>query len=232
MERSSRRSSSVIARPMAPAFGVIRSTPRVGDPFRRWLRVLTDTPLILWHYATSPRRIGAVAPSSRFLARAMASQVPMPPAGYVVELGAGTGSVTEALLGRGVPADQLVAVEAMPRLAEILRRRFPDVQVLEGDARQLTDLIHHHLGRRARIATVVSSLPLRAFSESDRQQVAREIYRLLPTYGRWIQFRYRLRHEPSLHFPGFCIRETAVIWRNLPPARLVVYEKRPDLCSA
>lgn len=195
-------------------------------PWQRLLRVMADTPLILWHYATSPRRIGAVAPSSRFLARAMAQWVPAQPKGYVLELGAGTGAVTEALLARGVPSRQLVAIETMPRLVEVLQRRFPDVHILQGDARHLADLIDHALGPTARVAAVVSSLPLRAFSPEDRARVVCQIHRVLPESAPWIQFRYRLRHEPSLHVPGFRIRRTTVVWWNIPPARVVAYEKQ------
>lgn len=195
---------------------------------RRLLRAVADTPLILWHYATHPRRIGAVAPSSRFLAQAMARWVPIPPGGYVLELGAGTGAVTECLLLRGVPPEQLVAVETMPRMVEVLRKRFPGIHILQGDARQLTDLLRQHLGANVPVSAVVSSLPLRAFSPKDQQQVVRQIQQLLPPGRRWIQFRYRLRHEPSLHWPGFRVRQTIVVWWNIPPARVVLYERTTE----
>ena len=214
--------ASRVHRPAVPA-PVSRSAH-----LRRLLRAFADTPLILWHYATHPRRIGAVAPSSRFLAQAMARWVPVPPNGYVLELGAGTGAVTEALLTRGVPPDRLVAVETMPRLVEVLQKRFPGIHVLQGDARQLRQLLRQRLGRDTPVATIVSSLPLRAFSPEDRLQVVHEIHRLLAPGQRWIQFRYRLRHEPSLHWPGFRIRQTMVVWWNIPPARVVLYERTTE----
>lgn len=217
------RSHASRAHPSAAPFPIPRSVH-----LRRLLRAFADTPLILWHYATHPRRIGAVAPSSRFLAQAMARWVPVPPGGYVLELGAGTGAVTEALLARGVPPDRLVAVETMPRLVDVLQKRFPDVHVLQGDARQLRQLLQQRLGRDTPVAAIVSSLPLRAFSPADRHQVVHEIYRLLAPGQRWIQFRYRLRHEPSLHWPGFRIRQTMVVWWNIPPARVVLYERTTE----
>ena len=192
---------------------------------RRFLRKCADTPLILWHYVSHPRRIGAVAPSSGWLARAMAQWVEVPPQGWVVELGAGTGAVTEALLARGVPPQPLLAVETMPRLVELLRRRFPQVRLVEGDARHLRSLVSGMLGPEATVSAVVSSLPLRAFSSADRARVVSEIHALLPVGGRWIQFRYRLRYESALHWEGFRLRESTVVWRNLPPARVVCYEK-------
>src|SRR5437762_12621258 len=88
--------------------------------FTRWLR--------------PPHRIGAVAPSSRFLARAMAKQVDIRGPDMVIELGGGTGSVTKALLDAGVPAERLIVVERDARLYKMLRRRFPQLRVVLGDA--------------------------------------------------------------------------------------------------
>jgi phosphatidylethanolamine/phosphatidyl-N-methylethanolamine N-methyltransferase len=195
---------------------------------RRFLRKCADTPLILWHYVSHPRRVGAVAPSSGWLARAMAWWVEVPPKGWVIELGAGTGAVTEALLARGVPPEQLLAIETMPRLVELLRRRFPHIRLVEGDARHLRSLIRSHLGEDTTVAAVVSSLPLRAFSRADRARVVSEIHALLPVGGRWIQFRYRLRYESALHWEGFRLKQSTVVWRNLPPARVVCYEKEGE----
>lgn len=205
---------------------------RPGRVLRGLLRKISDTPLILWHYVSNPRRIGAVAPSSGWLARAMARWVEIPPKGWVIELGAGTGAVTEALLARGVPPQQLVAIETVPRLVEVLRRRFPEVRLLQGDARKLTELIHGALGPNAPVAAVVSSLPLRAFTPEDRARVVQGIRALLPPGGRWIQFRYRLRHEPALQWEGFHLRQSVVVWRNIPPARVVLYERAGENAHA
>lgn len=84
--------------------------------------------------ARSPRTIGACVPSSKMLSRMMAAEVPLPVDGVVIELGGGTGRITSALLERGVPPEQLVVVEQNPSLADLLRKRFSKVQVIQGDA--------------------------------------------------------------------------------------------------
>lgn len=216
-----------VGRPVGAPAGV-QDVVRPGRVWRGLLRKISDTPLILWHYVSNPRRIGAVAPSSGWLARAMARWVEVPPAGWVIELGAGTGAVTEALLARGVPPQQLVAVETVPGLVEVLRRRFPEIRVLRGDARKLIELIRDALGTHTPVAAIVSGLPLRAFRPEDRARVVQGIHALLPPGGRWIQFRYRLRHEPALYWEGFHLRQSVVVWRNLPPARVVLYEKAEE----
>ncbi len=98
----------------------------------------------LWPFArefiSHPRQMGALFPSSHALAGRMASQVPEG-SGIVVELGPGLGSITAALLTRGIPAEHIRAIEYSPRLTLQLRQRFPGVHVIEGDARHLSRLI-------------------------------------------------------------------------------------------
>src|SRR5437763_5410557 len=105
-----------------------------------------------------PRAIGAIAPSSPALARKIALQVDPAWPGTVLELGPGTGVVTDALLARGIGLDRLIAVEADPDLAQLMRERFPNLRVVEGDAFAL----EHTLPReeRGHLAATISGLPL------------------------------------------------------------------------
>lgn len=107
-----------------------------------------------------PRAMGAALPSSRRLAYNVANHVsPGVETGLVVELGAGTGVVTAALLERGVAPQRLIVVERAAALAEHLRRRFPHVAVVQGDARHLRRLLKPYASD---VRAVVSSLPLRS----------------------------------------------------------------------
>ena len=93
--------------------------------FRRWL--------------ANPLQMGSVIPSSPALCRRIAALVERKPDEVVVELGAGTGVVSRALLAAGVPAEKLVVVEIVPEMAEHLRDSLPGVQVVCGDAFALPD---------------------------------------------------------------------------------------------
>ena len=97
-------------------------------------------------WAEHPRSIGAIAPSGPMLAARMAALVPPGP-GLVVELGPGTGSVTRALLRSGIDPQDLILVEYAPEFCRALRRRFPRLQVLEGDAARLGELLAPRLVR-------------------------------------------------------------------------------------
>lgn len=189
------------------------------------LTKLADTKLLLQEWLNAPKRIGAVAPSSRRLAEAMACWVPREARGLVVELGAGTGVVTDALLAQGVAEDQLVAVENTPAMAGLLRKRFPRIRVIEGDARSLSQLLQPHLTHGDSVAVIVSSLPLRHFSSTDATALARQIRDLLPAEGRWIQFTYHIGNGKPPRGVAFKVRHSDVVWLNVPPARVMVYEK-------
>src|SRR5689334_24258074 len=72
-----------------------------------------------------PLSTGAVTPSGRVLARTMARYVDPGLPGPIVELGPGTGPVTEALVTQGITPDRLVLVEFNPTFCQLLRSRFP-----------------------------------------------------------------------------------------------------------
>jgi phosphatidylethanolamine/phosphatidyl-N-methylethanolamine N-methyltransferase len=108
---------------------------------KKLLAALGDTTLFLQEWLANPQRTGAVAPSSPKLAAAMARWLPSNPESYVLELGPGTGAVTEALLERGLREDRLVAIENNPKLARLLRHRFPHAHIITGDAWKLDDLL-------------------------------------------------------------------------------------------
>src|SRR3712207_8426237 len=102
--------------------------------------------------------MGAVTPSSKMLARTMASYVDPRIPGPVIELGPGTGPVTDALIRRGIAQDRLILVEYSPDFCQLLRRKFPKATIIQGDAYDLEDALGGILTELA--AATVSSLPL------------------------------------------------------------------------
>ncbi len=169
----------------------------------------------------NPREIGAVVPSSPALARRMARLVDPKAPGLVVELGAGTGVVTNALLDQGIPPSRLYAVELSPCLSQLLRKRFQDVQVLCGDAANLRRLLRRAgADPLATPVTIVSSLPLRSLPAPKVHAIVREIGVLIRPGGSWIQYTYALAHRRFP--PGFIRSQSSFVWGNIPPARVDV----------
>ena len=195
----------------------LRSERSFGDEVR-FLKTLFE----------SPRLTGAVSPSGRFLARAMARAVGAVGDGLVVELGPGTGPVTRALLEQGVPPEQLVLVEYESAFCRLLGQRFPGVSVRQGDAyalrRTLADLSDRP------IRAIVSSLPLLNQPPMRRTALIEDAFALMAPGGVFVQFTYGVASPiPRPASAGrFSAHATAPIWLNLPPARVWTYRADPD----
>ncbi len=169
----------------------------------------------------SPRTIGACVPSSKLLSRMMAAEVPLPVDGVVVELGGGTGRITAALIEHGIPPQQLVVVEQSPALAELLRRRFPKIRVIQGDAGNC----YARIPGAPRVHAVVSGLPLLSLPKRVVISVINQINSMLPANAPLIQFTYRLKGQGPLH-RAFDVTRSRTILFNIPPARVEVFRCR------
>src|SRR3990167_4610617 len=94
---------------------------------KRWWQTIKPTCLFLQNLMLHPRQVGAIWPSSTWLAETIAKQVVADKNHYIVELGAGTGVITDALLKKGIPADKLIAIEYEPHFVKMLKEKFPGV---------------------------------------------------------------------------------------------------------
>ncbi len=167
----------------------------------------------------NPRTMGAGWASTPQLGRAIARYVPLTEPGLVVELGGGTGIVTEALLRHGVTPERLVSIEQSANLVECLRRRCPQIRVLKGDAQHL-----HHLLGDEKVSTIVSCLPFRSLPPAIGHTIIKQVDEVLPKNGLLIQFTYNLSGR-GLSLPHhFNHLFHKLVWGNLPPARIDVYQ--------
>ena len=152
-----------------------------GNLLRNNLRFLR-----LW--LQRPVRLGAVMPSSRSLAVAMASDVDPTAMGAVVELGGGTGNITAALLEAGIAPRDIVVIEREPSLCRVIAKRFPQIRVICGDAMKLRSLL-----RRAGVGpvkAVVSGLPLLSIPKKAERMIVAQAFTVLAKAGVLIQFTY------------------------------------------
>ena len=95
--------------------------------FRQWM---DTSSAFVRAWVCSPRSVGMVCPSGMPLARSMAAFVPRKGDGLVVELGAGTGTVTRQLIDAGIDPRSLVVLEHSPVMERLLLESFPDLTVL------------------------------------------------------------------------------------------------------
>jgi len=169
-----------------------------------------------------PRAIGAIAPSSPALARKIAAQVDPAVPGTVLELGPGTGVVTEALIARGIAVERLIAVEADPDLAALMRERFPGLHVVEGDAFDLDRTLPREAS--GTLSAVVSGLPLLNFPPARRRTLIATALSRMPTGGSFVQFSYGFA-APVPCDSEISVEQAGLVLANLPPARIWVYRK-------
>jgi phosphatidylethanolamine/phosphatidyl-N-methylethanolamine N-methyltransferase len=189
------------------------------------LSKLSATTLFLQELVNCPRQVGAILPSSKNLATAMARWLPTNSDAYALELGPGTGVVTQALLERGLREDRLIAIEKSPKMADLLRSRFPRARIITGDAFELDDLLKQHLPPARNISVVFSSLPLLNFEPETADRLAKQIRAALQPKGKLVQYSYHLGNKQPKAAAHFRHLASDRIWLNLPPARVSVYQK-------
>jgi phosphatidylethanolamine/phosphatidyl-N-methylethanolamine N-methyltransferase len=185
-------------------------------------RGLADSARFLKALAAAPRLTGAVAPSGRALARAMAAAIGSPSHGLIVELGPGTGPVTSALIEAGVAPQRLVLVEYDPGFCRLLARRFPQATIVEGDAYDLSRALPF-AGQA--IAAIVSSLPLLNQPPPRREKLIGDAFALMGPSGVFVQFTYGLLSPISREFCAgrYSATRSRPILLNLPPAFVWTY---------
>ena len=190
-----------------PAGASRRQGAAKGDP---------EMAVFLGRWLKAPHRIGALAPSSRHLARAMARQVDVRQAKVVVELGGGTGSITRGLLASGLPPERLIVVERDEKLHQLLCERFPALRILRGDAIQLAALLRP-LGI-TQVSSIVSSLPLLSMPKRLRHRIVDQSFALLGERGTLVQYTYGLASPLPAREYGVLGKVAARVWVNFPPA--------------
>jgi phosphatidylethanolamine/phosphatidyl-N-methylethanolamine N-methyltransferase len=185
---------------------------------------LDDEMQFIRSWIEKPLSTGAVMPSSRVLARAMARYVDPHSDGPVIELGPGTGPVTQALVRHGVDPARLVLVEFNPDFCRLLRTRYPAATVVQGDAYRLRRLLETIVEQPA--AAIVSGLPLVTKPLRTRLRLISDAMTLLATGAPFVQFTYAMLPPIPKELSGVRAEASELIWMNLPPARVWVYRGR------
>jgi len=182
---------------------------------------LDDEMQFIRSWIEKPLSTGAVMPSSKALARTMARHVDPNASGPVIELGPGTGPVTEALVKQGVDPARLILVEFNSDFCRLLRARYPAATVVQGDAYRLRRLLTTYVTEP--VAAVVSSLPLMTKPLRTRLRLISDVMALLTPNAPFVQFTYAMVPPIPKALSGITAQASELIWLNLPPARVWVY---------
>lgn len=176
-------------------------------------------------WLSNPRQVGSVAPSSRRLAAAMVGAIPWERTRTVVELGAGTGAITEQILRSKPEESRFLAFERDQGFRQMLLERFPTVPVFS-DAKSLSAVLWGS-GISA-VDAVVSGIPFALLSGLEREQLLDEIERVLAPGGTFVAFQYSPQMYPALRkrFASVTVR---LVVANLPPAFVYGCGKSSDV---
>ena len=174
--------------------------------FRRWL--------------ANPLQMGSIVPSSPSLCARVVAQTRVGPDEAVIELGAGTGVISRALLAAGVPAERLFVIEIVPDMAEHLQKVLPGVQVVQGDARQLQDLIPTRW--HGRIGTVICGIPLVLLPLAEQKRFIDAIEAVAPGRG-FLHFSYCATSPLPARKQNLIGKREAWTPRTFPPASVWRY---------
>ena len=162
---------------------------------RKFIAAVADSSLFLREWLANPQRTGSVAPSSPQLGAAMARWLPRDPESYVLELGPGTGAVTDALLKQGLREDRLIAIEHNPTLAKRLQKKYPQAHIIAGDAWEMDTLLAGLPQPIPAVGAVMSSLPLLGASRRARKKNPRHSRTARPVGA--IQLPYHQGPQPG-----------------------------------
>jgi phosphatidylethanolamine/phosphatidyl-N-methylethanolamine N-methyltransferase len=191
----------------------------------------TELSLFLRRWIAHPLRVGAVLPSSPSLCRMVARNTVTGPDDRVLELGAGTGTVTEHLIAAGLPEEQLILVELDPDYVGYLRARFPRALVVEGDASRPRSLLPGEL--IGEIDTVISGIPALQFPLAKQRSYMDQCFSLLREGGQVLQYTYSFKSPLPYQKLQMTGRRLGLTLANVPPAHLWCYLRpQPAMASA
>ncbi len=196
--------------------------PHTSSAIKRPARaIIQDQIQFLKSWASNPLRTGAIAPSGRALAAALAAAVDVEMEGPIVELGPGTGVVTAALLARGIAPERIYAIEYNPEFCAMLRKRFPLVNIIQGDAYDIENTLAPHIQQP--LAAVISSLPLFTQAVPLRVGLLKTAFAMMQKGAPFIQFSYAAVPAFPASEVNYVASTSPWILRNLPPARVWSY---------
>ncbi|MCA8941482.1 MAG: NAD-binding protein [Planctomycetes bacterium] len=200
----------------------------MGDPERP--RPIRDSVRFLGSFVRRPARIGAVMPSSRFLADLLVGDLETLGDGdVVVEYGPGTGPMTRVIADRLPEGAEYLGIEIDDKFVNLLRNRFPRFRFVQGSAADVSEWLERfELGDAKRI---ISGIPFASLPAEVQTGIADGTKDALAADGEFRTFQYahayplatarRFRSTMDVRFAHF--ERLGPVYRNVPPAYVLVY---------
>lgn len=174
-------------------------------------------------WLANPQKVGTIIPSGPHVSRLMARHARRAKDQAVIEVGAGTGPVTQALFDAGLPNDRLFVLEIDPDMCRHLRTRFPKAQVVEGDCLRVGEFIPPEW--HGKIGSIVSGIPMVLLPYQMQKAMMDAFFSVLAPGGRVVQITFKWAEPIQGQRMGYRGRRAGLTWKNLPPAFVWVYER-------
>lgn len=173
---------------------------------------------------SSPKTVGAIIPSSKYLAEKFVKTANLSSSKVVVEIGCGTGVVTEKLVDSLNSETSFFAVELNSTLADLIKKKFPKINVFNRCAQELPEILSSEGAGKA--DTIISSLPWASFDLDLQYQILDAIIDSLSDNGEFLTFTYTganklpggKRFLVMLNQKFSKVEKTKIVWANFPPA--------------
>ncbi|WP_338552708.1 methyltransferase domain-containing protein [Paenibacillus sp. KS-LC4] len=181
--------------------------------------------LFLQRFIQSPKRVGSVMPSSRFLATKMVSSIPLHNVKAVAELGAGTGAITRFINKRLSGSAKVLLFEMDDLMRKNLQSEYPDF-ISHPNACHLVERMKQE--GIEQLDCIVSGLPFFNFSSELRETLLEQTIKALKPGGAFIAFQYSLQMKKQFS-EHFIIEKIELVPFNFPPAFVYTCRKKENL---
>ncbi|USO00704.1 MAG: methyltransferase domain-containing protein [Alphaproteobacteria bacterium] len=165
-------------------------------------------------YLISPLSIGSVVPSSKHVGMAFAKNIDLSKDGVILEIGAGTGTITKSLIDCGIPRNRIVCLEIEEAFCDLLRKRFNGVEVICSDILNLRELVH----KIGKINCFVSTLPFISLGKDQTDKILNILKPFVDSGTTYLQMSYSPFFVGKSRKRGLQTKRCGYVWKNFPPA--------------
>ena len=182
-------------------------------------------------FIINPGRTGAVLPSGERLCELMTDHAGLMDVSTVIELGSGTGVITEKIMRKKAEDTTFFALEINPAFVQATKNRCPDAIVYQSSAENV--MKHLEMHGESGCDRIISSLPWSTFKGETQQLILDSIYEVLNPGGIFLTYAYVLgvvapsawRFKKKLYAKFDKIETSRIVWNNIPPAFIYVCKK-------
>jgi phosphatidylethanolamine/phosphatidyl-N-methylethanolamine N-methyltransferase len=172
----------------------------------------------------NPKTVGALYPSSQALSEFILKQIHYTDGDYILEIGAGTGSLTKGLISGGIPKEKIVVLEIDKKLYHFLKNRIPDINIINGDAKDLSNILPKNVINK--VSTVVSGIPMMNLSEKEKGDIVDACFSVMKKDGRLIQFTYKPTSPINSEKFNLEKKFLGSVLFNVPPASIWEFTRK------